>query len=147
LQYGTCPGRTTATDAIAKQVVTTPASPNQYADCVRLTEGPSPTVDVPAGLNVVQLAEIGLQVAGMTPSQADEFFRTVDWKQTLTLSVPRQLRSYAQVKVAGVDGTLLTLSGRRGPGYTLIWARNGIVNSLTGYGDSSKAVELADSLR
>jgi hypothetical protein len=147
LQYGTCPGRTTATNAIAGQVIEKTPSATQYADCVRLSEGPSPIVNVPAGLDITKLAEIGLQVAGMTAGEAQEFFQTVDWKSTLTLSVPRQLRSYEQVKVGGVRGTLLTLSGRRGPGYTLIWANNGIAYSLTGYGDSSHAVELADSLK
>ena len=145
-QYGSCPGPITATNAIAGQVIEKPSSAIEYADCVQLSEGPTPVVNVPAGLEMVKLAEIGLQVAGMTPSQADEFFRTVDWKSTLTLSVPRQLRSYEQVKVAGVPGTLLTLAGRRGPGYTLIWAKNGIVYTLTGYGDSGRAAALADSL-
>lgn len=146
-QYGSCPGPITATNAIANQVIDTPPSATQFADCVRLSEGPSPVVNVPAGLNVTKLAEMGLQVAGMTPSQAQEFFQTVDWKSALTLSVPRQLRSYEQVKVAGVRGTLLTLAGHRGPGYTLIWAKNGIAYALTGYGDSSRAVGLADSLK
>jgi hypothetical protein len=146
-QYGTCPQPATATGAIANQVIDTPPSATQYADCVRLSEGPSPTVNVPAGLDVTRLAEIGLEVAGMTPSQADNFFHTVDWKSTLTLTVPRQLRSYQQVKVDGVQGVLLTMAGRRGPGYNLIWAKNGIAYALTGYGDSGQAVELAGSLK
>ena len=146
-QYGTCPGRITATNALANQVIATPSSSTQYADCVRLSEGPTPTVDLPAGLNIQQLAEIGLQVAGMTHSQADEFFQAVDWRSTLTLSVPRQLRSYEQVKVNDARGTLLTLAGRRGPSYTLIWANKGVAYSLTGYGDSNGAVALADSLQ
>ncbi len=146
-QYGTCPQPATATGAIASQVIDTPPSAAEYADCVRLSEGPSPVVNVPAGLDLTKLAEIGLEVAGMTPSQAGEFFRTVDWKSTLTLTVPRQLRSYQQVKVDGVQGVLLTMAGRRGPGYNLIWVKNGIAYSLTGYGDSGPAVELADSLK
>lgn len=146
-QYGTCPQPATATGAIASQVIETPPSATQYADCVRLSQGPSPAVNVPAGLDVAKLARIGLEVAGMTSSQADEFFRTVDWKSTLTLTVPRQLRSYQQVKVNGVKGVLLTMAGRRGPGYNLIWVKNGIAYALTGYGDPGEAVELADSLK
>jgi hypothetical protein len=146
-QYGTCPGPVTATSAIAKQVIETAPAAGQYADCVRLAEGPSPVVNVPAGLDVQKLTEIGLQAAGMSADQADQFFHAVDWKSTLTLSVPRQLRSYEQVKVAGVRGTLLTLGGRRGPGYNLIWAKNGTAYALTGFGDSSGAVALADSLK
>jgi hypothetical protein len=146
-RYGTCPGPTTAADAIAGQVVETPRSTGDFADCIRFSEGPSPVVNIPSGLDVTKLAEIGLQVTGMTPAQATDFFRIVDWKSTLTLSVPRQLRSYEQVQVAGVKGTLLTLGGRRGPGYTLVWAKNGMVFTLTGYGDSGHAVELADSVK
>lgn len=146
-QYGTCPQPATATGAIASQVIDTPPSATQYADCVRLSEGPSPIVNVPAGLDVTKLAKMGLEVAGMTTSQADDFFHTVDWKSTLTLTVPRQLRSYQQVKVNGVQGVLLTMAGRRGPGYNLIWAKNGIAYALTGYGESGQAVELADSLK
>jgi len=42
---------------------------------------------------------------------------------------------------------LLTLAGRRGPGYTLIWVKNGIAYSLVGFGDSTQAVDLASSLK
>jgi hypothetical protein len=83
----------------------------------------------------------------MTPTQASDFLHTIDWKATLTLSVPRSLRSYQVVKVNGTNGTLLSMAGRRGPGYALIWPSNGIVYSLTGFGDSSQAVELANSLK
>jgi len=73
-------------------------------------------VDLPPTLDVQKLAEIGLEAAGMSEQQASQFFHAVDWKSVLTVSVPRQLRAYEEVKVAGVTGTLLTLAGRRGPG-------------------------------
>lgn len=146
-QYGTCPGRVTAANAIAGQVIETAPSVGQYGDCIRLAEGPSPVVNLPPGLDVQKLAEVGLQAAGMSAEQADQFFHTVDWKSVLTLSVPRQLRSYEEVKVNGVNGTLLTMAGRRGPGYTLVWAKNGMSYSLTGFGDPRGSVALADSLK
>jgi hypothetical protein len=146
-QYGTCPGLVTATNAIAGQVIETAPAAGQYADCVRLTEGPTPVVNIPPGLDIQQLAEIGLEAAGMSAGQANQFFHAIDWRSILTLSVPRQLRSYEQVKVAGTQGMLLSLAGRRGPGYTLIWAKNGMAYTLTGFGDSSGAVALAASLK
>ena len=146
-QFGSCPGPVTANKAIANQIIETAPTAGQFADCVRLTEGPSPVVDVPSSLDVQKLAEIGLEAAGMSEQQASQFFHAVDWKSTLTLSVPRQLRAYEEVKVAGVTGTLLTLAGRRGPGYTLIWNKAGMSYALTGFGDSSGAVALADSLK
>jgi hypothetical protein len=147
VQYGTCPGPTDASKVIADNITGPSPTTTQYSDCVRLREGPSPVVNVPAGLDVGGLAQIGLETAGMTPTQASDFLHTIDWKATLTLSVPRSLRSYQVVKVNGTDGTLLSMAGRRGPGYALIWTKNGIVYSLTGFGDSSQAVELADSLK
>lgn len=141
-RYGTCPGRPSATADVATP---TPSS-MQYNDCVILTEGPSPEVNVPAGLDIQQLAEIGLELAGMTPTQAQQFLHTVNWKSTLGVSIRRFMRSYETVKVNGVEGTLLDMAGRRGPTYTLIWAKNGTVYSLTGFGNSGDAVSLANSI-
>ncbi len=145
-QYGTCPGPTKATSAIASNITgPTPAS-TQFSDCLRLREGPAAKVAVPPGLDVGNLAEIGLETAGMTPAQARDFLQTVDWKAVLSLNVPRFLRSYEQVRVAGTRGTLLSMAGRRGPGYALVWTKDGVAYSLTGFGDSSQAVSLANSL-
>lgn len=142
-RYGECPGRPSATANVA----TPPPNTLQYDSCVRLREGRSPEVSVPHGFDFEKLAEIALEVAGMTPAQARQFLETVNWKETLGASIPRFMRSYEAVKVNGVQGTLLNMAWRRGPTYTLIWAKNGVVYSLTGYGDSGNAVTLANSLR
>jgi hypothetical protein len=147
LQYGTCPGPANASQVVADNITGPTPTTTQFSDCVRLREGPAPIVNVPGGLDVGGLAQIGLETAGMTPNQASDFLHTIDWKATLTLSVPRSLRAYQVVKANGTDGTLLSMAGRRGPGYALIWTKNGIVYSLTGFGDSSQAVGLADSLK
>ena len=146
-QYGTCPGPASASNAIASNITGPTPATTQFSDCVRLRESPSPVVNVPAGLDIESLAQIGLETGGMTPAQAHDFLKTVDWKSTLSMAVPRFLRSYQEVKVAGTRGTLLTMSGRRGPGYVLVWANRGMVYTLTGFGDSSSAVTLADSLQ
>jgi hypothetical protein len=146
-QYGTCPGPTTATDAVASNIAGPTPTTTQFSDCVRLREGPSTLVNVPPGLDLANLAEIGLETGGMSPAQARDFLQTVDWRATLTMSVPRLLRSYQQVDVDGTKGTLLVMAGRRGPGYTLIWAKDGISYNLTGFGDSSEAVALGNSIK
>lgn len=147
VQYGTCPGPASAGQVVANNITGPSPTTTQYSDCVRLREGPDPIVNVPSGLDIGGLAQIGLETAGMTPTQASDFLHTIDWKATLTLAVPRSLRSYQVVKVDGTNGTLLSMAGRRGPGYALIWTKSGIVYSLTGFGDSSQAVGLADSLK
>ena len=37
--------------------------------------------------------------------------------------------------------------GNTPPGYTLVWVKNGMVYSLSGFGDSSLAVPIAESLQ
>lgn len=142
-RYGDCPGAPSATANIA----TPPPSSSQYSDCVLLSQGPSPEIKAPADLDLDKLTEIGLELAGMTPSQAQQFPQTINWQAMLGVPVPRFMRSYEAAKVNGVPGTLLSMAGRHGPTYALIWARNGIVYSLTGYGDSGEAVSLANSVQ
>jgi hypothetical protein len=142
-QYGSCPGPPSA----AANIATPTPSSTQYSDCVILNEGPSPEVSIPAGLDLAQLAQIGLELAGMTPNQARNFLQTVNWKTILGLPVPRSMRSYETVEVGSVRGTLLNTAGRRGPTYTLIWVKNGMAYSLTGYGNSGNAAVLAESIK
>lgn len=141
-RYGTCPRPTSA----AANVATPPPSTMAYGDCLILRQGPSPEINVPSNLDLSQVSQIGLELAGMTPDQAHQFLQNVNWKAMLGVSFPRYMRSYQSVTVNGVPGTMLTLSGRQGPSYSLFWAKGGIVYSLTGYGDSNDAVKLADSI-
>lgn len=142
-RYGTCPGRQSATANVATPP---PPSATQYADCIQVVEGPSPRVNAPDNLDLAQLAEIGLELAGMSPDQAHQFLQTVDWRDTLGVSVPRFLRSYQGVTVNGAKGTLLGLGGR-GPTYSLTWTKSGMVYSLSGYGSSGDALSLAESVQ
>ena len=147
IQYGHCPTPASTSQTLANNISGPAPSSTEYSDCLRLREGPNPIVNVPPGVDVEKLAEIGLETAGMQPSQVREFLQTVNWQSTLVMAVPRFLRSYEAVKVAGAKGTLLSMAGRRGPGYALIWAKNGRGYLLTGFGDSSHAVDLADSVK
>jgi hypothetical protein len=103
-------------------------------------------VNVPSELNIQQLAEIGMQLTGMTAAQAREFCQMVDWKSTLVLPVPRSVDSYSVVEVNGVEGTLITqvVGGRLS--YFLMWVKNGIIYGLAGVGDPKGALTLADSI-
>ena len=115
-------------------------------NCVALIEAPVPQVDVPADLNIQQLAEIGFQLTRMSPTQARDLAQAIDWKSTLVLPIPRMSGTYTPVQVAGVQGTLINTAGHRDPHYVLIWVKNGIIYGLVGQGDSSEAVALANTL-
>lgn len=147
LQYGRCPTPASATQALANNIGGPAPSSTEYSDCVRLREGPNPVMSFPPGVDFQQLAKIALEVAGMNSSQAQEFLGNVNWQATLVMAVPRFLRSYEAVKISGAKGTLLSMAGRRGPGYALLWANEGTGYMLTGFGDSSHAVQLAESVK
>ncbi len=140
VQYGDCPSRNREEEQRAQRNAVQPSN------CTVLVEAPSPLVNVPSDLNLQQLAEIGLQLAGMSATQAREFCQTIDWKSTLVLPIPRFVSSYSVVEVNGAQGTLINESGRRGLSYVLIWVKDGIIYCLAGHGDSSAAVALANSL-
>lgn len=117
--------------------------------CVFLAQVPSPTVSVPPDLNIAEIAEAGLQLAGMPPEQAHAFCQTVDWTSTLVVPLPRDISSYETVEVDGVQGTLIDQPpvGRLRPaGYTLLWVKSGIIYTLDGYGSHADGITLAESL-
>src|SRR2546427_5170947 len=49
----------------------------------------SPTVSVPPDLNMSDIAEAALELAGMSPAEARSFCQTVDWSSTLVVPIPR----------------------------------------------------------
>src|SRR2546423_244734 len=140
VQYGDC-----VRENNHEQAGPRPATP-QPSNCLALEQAPSPIVNVPADVNLQQLAEIALQFTGMSAEQAREFCQTIDWKSTLVLPIPRHAGSYSLVEVNGVQGTLIIHNDRRGSEYALVWVKDGIIYALAGQGDSSAAVKLASSL-
>jgi len=116
-------------------------------NCTYFMQAPSPTVSVPPNLNMSEIAEAALELAGMSPGEAHSFCQTVDWSSTMVVPIPRNTSSYEKVSVDGVDGTLITETLTEGNRYTLLWIKNGVIQSLIGKGDSSDALTLAASLR
>ena len=116
--------------------------------CLTLLQAPSPVINVPSDLNLQQLAEIGLQLAGWNPVKAREFCQSVDWKSTLILPIPRSVQSYETVMINGVRGTLMHFPAYNAgqPHFALIWVDGGVIYGLLGQGDPNSAVQLASSL-
>jgi hypothetical protein len=110
-----------------------------------MVQAPSPTVSVPPNLNISQVAEAALELAGMSASEAHSFCQTVDWSSTLVVPVPGNVSSYQTVNVDGVTGTLISLRSDHNR-YSLLWVKNGIIYSLNGHGDPNQALNLAASL-
>jgi hypothetical protein len=117
-------------------------------DCTTFLQIPSPTVSAPPGLDIVQIGEAFLQVTGMSPEEAADFARSVDWTTTLIIPVPRYGSEHEEVQVDGVIGTLIQQYGyKMDDSYLLIWVKDGILHALSGPGDSTAALEIASSLK
>ena len=149
--YGDCPVRhrsnpqSRAEDLAERKMERMADAKN--TNCTYLVQAPSPTVSVPPELNMSEIAEAALELAGMSPSEAHSFCQTVDWSSTLVVPVPRNSSSYENVSVDGVEGTLITETLAQGNRYSLLWIKNGVIHSLMGHGSSSDALTLAASLK
>ena len=147
--YGQCKDRESRSKADPHGDTEQQAPQGDFSDCAFLVQVPSPTVSVPPNLNLAQVAEAGLQLAGMSAAEAHSFSGSVDWTSTLVIPLPRHAASYQTVEVEGVPGTLIDMPARgrrREIGYTLLWVKNGIIYSLAGSGAPDQAVPLAESL-
>jgi hypothetical protein len=142
--YGTCPKPQVDGDQSSSDELPGRA----YRDCIMLVEMNSPTVNAPAGIDVNELAKIGLEFTGMSSEDAAAFVDTVDWTSTLVVPIPKNAAIYEQVDVDGVTGTLIQRPADDAPQFALIWVRDGIIHVISGLGSNSdQAIDMANSLQ
>lgn len=140
-QWGKCldlesmPAETIDPDAGAK-----PA----FSKCTTLIQMPSPTISAPPELDLQQLGAAYLQFLGMSSQEAEHFARNINWASTFIIPLPRGEATYRDVPVDGVTGIIIQHSSRQ---YMLAWIKDGIIYALSGTGDGSSAVTLADSMQ
>lgn len=140
--YGQCPDMTVGEEA-AKTATT-----RAMANCIILTQVPSPVIDTPSDLDIGQLAELGLQFSGMSKDQAHSFAQTVDWTSTLVVPIPRNAAQYKKITVDGVDGYLIQRPLGDLPQYAIVWVKSGIIYAIGGIGaDTTAAMNMANSLK
>jgi positive regulator of sigma E activity len=119
-----------------------------HTSCTTLVQMPSPTISAPPGLDLEAVGQAYLQVLGMSPADAATYASNVDWSSTLVIPIPRNGTSSSSVSVDGVTGTLVTqYPGSSRGQYVLAWVKNGILYGLTGPGDGSNALDIANSLK
>jgi hypothetical protein len=119
-----------------------------YPDCIIFAQMPSPLVNTPEGVDMAQLAQIGLEFSGMSRAEAAAFTATVDWTSTLVVPIPRGEATYEDVSVDGVTGKLIQRTSEYSPEYALLWVKDGIVYAISGSGtDASRAFEIVDALQ
>lgn len=164
----------------AKITITKPASVilnyTLQNGTVSLMQSPSPQVELPPGVELKQLGEIGLRVLGLSKEDAHTFAANVDWSSTFLIPIPANAEEVRQVTVNGADGLMLTSSGasfggaapknantkkqgkpgavppHAGSAYAngqsvILWAKNGMVYAMQGSGSAVNLLELANSVQ
>jgi hypothetical protein len=143
--FGTCPEPQTEKPDMRKMEKD---MAGDYPDCIVFTQMPSPLVNAPDGVDIAQLAQIGLEFSGMSRAEAAAFTATVDWTSTLVIPVPRRASTFEDVSVDGVTGKLIQRVTDYAPEYALIWVKDGIVYAVSGTGtDTAPAFAIAESLQ
>lgn len=142
--YGTCFTASAEPEAV-DEATPVPAVPLDDYNCTTLIQMPSPTVNAPEELNLIQLGEAYLQILGMSREEAQSFARNVDWTSTFVIPIPRYSTQYRDLEVDGVLGTYIKYEGEYS--YLLIWVRQGIIYALSGQGGAEVAQDIANSMR
>ncbi|HEX7880298.1 MAG TPA: hypothetical protein VF720_12865, partial [Candidatus Eisenbacteria bacterium] len=110
----------------------------------------SPEVSLPSGVDLAEVGEIGLRIAGLERTDAQRFARSIDWHSTMLVPMPINAGSFREVDVRGNKGLMLTMSGEPGPdgskgreGSMLMWADGDMVYALRGNVESGDLLEMA----
>lgn len=140
-EYGDC--------QMAERPVNNSDNPSEMTlpDCTSFIQIPSPSVEAPPDLDVNQIGQIYLQVLGMTPEEAANYSRNVDWTSTFVIPVPRNSSTNEQVSVDGVNGTLIKYRENGQQAFLLVWVKDGIIYALGGAGKGNDALKIAASLK
>jgi hypothetical protein len=112
----------------------------------------SPEMSLPSGLDIAQLGEIGLRIAGLEPAEARRFARSIDWHSTLLVPVPSNASAFNEVEVHGRKGLLITTTGTtqadgKRSGSVLMWSEGDQVYALCGNLNRVELVQMANSVR
>lgn len=123
---------------------------------VMFLQGESPLVELPPGLQMEQLGEVGLRLLGMSSSEARRLSRSIDWRTTLVVPVIAGATEYQQVRVQGEPGLLVRRSkGPKGSSTSsspdanvVVWSKGGRVHALMSDRlDSMDLLTMAESVR
>ncbi len=119
-----------------------------------LVQSQSPEVQVPAGVDVERLGEIGLRILGLDAGEARRVATATDWRSTLVVPVPLTASTFRQVTVHGQPALLITTTGapdgdRRGrqDGSICLWSESDRVFGMVGNVSENEILQMAESVR
>ena len=118
-----------------------------------LIQSNSPEVGVPAGIDVPQLAEIGLRILGLDSEEARRIATSTDWRSTLLVPVPFNASTFRQVTVRGTQGLLITMTGKNAngdrvdQGTIVLWSEGDRVFAARGTLEDRDLLQMVESIR
>jgi hypothetical protein len=122
-------------------------------DSFLLSQSQSPEIALPQGVDLARLGAIGLQLGGMSASEAQLFARKIDWRTTVLVPVPAMGGDFREVEVGDAQGLLVTVrppqregGPRAGWQSVLLWSKGDRVFALHGPGRGVELLEMADSI-
>jgi hypothetical protein len=146
----------TIPDALGAQPITIQLPPvvrAQYTGkdyTMTLTQGTSPTVALPDGVNLTDLGRAALEVYGMSPSEAATLSRQIDWRSTLVFPFPAGMSAIQQVAVGDVQGVLFRATKNGARDYLIYWQHGSQFYVLDAAGSGlglADALSTASSIR
>ncbi len=113
----------------------------------RFLQAPSPAVELPAGVDLAALGEIGLRILGLEPREARTLAQGLDWTSTLLVPVPPTAQSFRRIDVNGHPGLAIE---HEPPGQSLtrmiLWSDGDRVFALMSLSPMSVVVQMALSV-
>lgn len=117
----------------------------------------SPEVELPAGVNLSELGEIGLRIVGLNASEAHQFAQRIDWHTTMLVPVPANAASFREVDLRNAKALLITTGGTGGSSVRadngarqsslLLWSEGEMVYALEGGPVGPELIDFANSLK
>jgi hypothetical protein len=78
---------------------------------VLVTQGQSPNLSLPEGVDLEQMGIVLLRVLGMSPEQAAAMAANIDWNSTLVVPFPQDVSAVQEVQINGLSGMLIRGEG------------------------------------
>jgi hypothetical protein len=102
----------------------------------------SPEVQLPEGVEVEALAEIGLRILGFSAAEAKRFAQVIDWRSTMLVPIPPGDARFKRVDINGNPGLLIARTIPAAAGASppaparevqmLLWSADGMVFGIRG---------------
>ncbi|MDP2936920.1 MAG: DUF4367 domain-containing protein [Dehalococcoidia bacterium] len=109
-----------------------------------ISQGRSPVLEAPPGLNVEEIRRQILSMPGLPPELTAQLQALEDWQHTAVIPLPKDRALSKEVTVDGVKG--LYIQGGSGTSNALLWQKGEILYGMAGTLSAEELLAAANSL-